>query len=126
MMAACSRPNISPGGVPKQPIERAWVGAMGLDGDAHQHRYVHGGPHRAVSLLGIEAIERVQADGHPIEPGAVGETLTTTGIELSGLPIGTRLAIGDTLVLEGLGRRRALATSSRARSATASPAGSRS
>ena len=55
-----------------------------------------------MSLLGIEAIERVQADGHPIEPGSVGENLTTTGIELSGLPIGTRLAIGtgSGLVLE--------------------------
>ena len=87
--------NISPGGVPKLPVERAWVGSAGLDGDAHHHHYVHGGPHRAVSLLGIEAIERVQADGHPIEPGAVGENLTTTGIELARLPIGTRLAIGE-------------------------------
>ena len=92
--------NISPGGVPKLPVERAWVGQQGLDGDAHRHRYVHGGPHRAVALLGIEAIERVQADGHPIEPGSVGENLTTTGIELSRLPIGTRLTIGERLVLE--------------------------
>jgi MOSC domain-containing protein YiiM len=87
--------NVSPGGVPKHPVDRAWVREQGLDGDAHEHRYVHGGPHRAVSLLGIEAIERVQADGHPIEPGSVGENLTTTGIELSGLPIGTRLTIGN-------------------------------
>jgi MOSC domain-containing protein YiiM/GNAT superfamily N-acetyltransferase len=92
--------NISPGGVPKLPVDRAWVGALGLAGDGHRHRFVHGGPHRAVALLGIEAIERVQADGHPIEPGAVGENLTTTGIELSRLPIGTRLAIGAALVLE--------------------------
>ncbi|HEX5014433.1 MAG TPA: GNAT family N-acetyltransferase [Candidatus Limnocylindrales bacterium] len=92
--------NISPGGVPKLPVEAAWVGEQGLQGDAHTHRYVHGGPHRAVALLGIEAIERVQADGHPIEPGSVGENLTTMGIELSRLPIGTRLAVGDALVLE--------------------------
>jgi MOSC domain-containing protein YiiM/GNAT superfamily N-acetyltransferase len=92
--------NVSPGGVPKLPVDRAWVGPLGLEGDAHRHRFVHGGPHRAVALLGIEAIERVQADGHPIEPGSVGENLTTTGIELSKLPIGTRLAIGDRLVLE--------------------------
>jgi MOSC domain-containing protein YiiM/GNAT superfamily N-acetyltransferase len=92
--------NVSPGGVPKLPVDQAWIGAQGLDGDAHRHRYVHGGPHRAVSLLAIEAIERVQADGHPIEPGSVGENLTTTGIELSRLPIGTRLRIGDRVVLE--------------------------
>lgn len=92
--------NISPGGVPKQAVERAWVGPLGLEGDRHRHDTVHGGPHRAVALLGIEAIERVQADGHPIEPGSVGENLTTVGIELAGLPVGTRLAIGDTLLLE--------------------------
>jgi MOSC domain-containing protein YiiM/GNAT superfamily N-acetyltransferase len=92
--------NISPGGVPKLPVERAWVGRLGLDGDAHHHVTVHGGPHRAVALLAIEAIERVQADGHPIEPGSVGENLTTSGIELARLAVGTRLAIGDELVLE--------------------------
>jgi MOSC domain-containing protein YiiM len=92
--------NISPGGVPKLPVERAWVGAVGLEGDGHHHASVHGGPHRAVALLGIEAIERVQADGHPIEPGSVGENLTTSGIELARLAVGTRLAIGDGLVLE--------------------------
>ena len=73
--------NVSAGGVPKLPVERAWVGELGLDGDGHNHDTVHGGPHRAVALLAIEAIERVQADGHPIEPGSVGENLTTTGIE---------------------------------------------
>jgi len=92
--------NVSPGGVPKLPVERAWVGELGLDGDRHRHDTVHGGPHRAVALLGIEAIERVQADGHPIEPGSVGENLTTTGIELASLAPGARLAIGDRLVLE--------------------------
>jgi MOSC domain-containing protein YiiM/GNAT superfamily N-acetyltransferase len=92
--------NVSPGGVPKLPVERAWVGPLGLEGDRQKHDTVHGGPHRAVALLAIEAIERVQADGHPIEPGSVGENLTTTGIELATLAPGTRLAIGDRLVLE--------------------------
>jgi MOSC domain-containing protein YiiM/GNAT superfamily N-acetyltransferase len=92
--------NVSPGGVPKQPVDRAWVGPLGLEGDRHRHDTVHGGPHRAVALLGIEAIERIQADGHPIEPGSVGENLTTVGIELAGLPVGTRLAIGESLVVE--------------------------
>ncbi|HXI81038.1 MAG TPA: GNAT family N-acetyltransferase [Verrucomicrobiae bacterium] len=92
--------NVSPGGVPKHPVDRAWVGRLGLDGDAHQHHTVHGGPHRAVALFAMEAIERVQADGHPIEPGSVGENLTTAGIELARLEAGTRLAVGETLLLE--------------------------
>jgi MOSC domain-containing protein YiiM len=92
--------NASPGGVPKLPVEQARIGRLGLEGDAHDHDHVHGGPHRAVCLLAIEAIERVRADGHSIEPGAVGENLTTVGIELSNLPVGTRLAIGDDVLLE--------------------------
>lgn len=92
--------NVSPGGVPKHPVERAWIGRFGVEGDRQRHDTVHGGPHRAVALLGIEAIERVQADGHPIYPGSVGENLTTFGIELSRLPVGTRLAIGEQAVLE--------------------------
>ncbi len=92
--------NVSPGGVPKLPVERAWVGRFGVEGDRQRHDTVHGGPHRAVALLGIEAIERVQADGHPIEPGSVGENLTTAGIEIASLPIGTRLAVGEQLLLE--------------------------
>jgi MOSC domain-containing protein YiiM/GNAT superfamily N-acetyltransferase len=92
--------NVSPGGVPKLPVAEAHVGLQGLDGDAHHHDHVHGGPHRAVCLLALEAIERVQADGHAIEPGAVGENLTTTGIELATLDVGTRLAIGEEVVLE--------------------------
>ena len=44
---------------------------------------VHGGPYRAVCLYAIEAIERLQAEGHPVEPGSVGDNLTTSGIEWS-------------------------------------------
>src|SRR4051812_22185876 len=93
--------NISPGGVPKRPVAAARVGRDGLDGDRHDHDRVHGGPHRAVALFALEAIERVRADGHPgVTPGAVGENLTTSGIELSLLPVGTRLAVGSEVVLE--------------------------
>lgn len=92
--------SVSPGGVPKLPVERAWVGPIGLAGDAHHDDTVHGGPHRAVALFAIEAIRRVAAEGHPIFPGSAGENLTTEGIEWAQLPAGTRAAIGDRLVLE--------------------------
>ena len=92
--------SVSAGGVPKLPIERAWVGPFGLDGDKHSEPTVHGGPHRAVCLFGIEAIERLQSEGHPIEPGGAGENLTTSGIEWSLLPVGARVRVGDTLELE--------------------------
>lgn len=92
--------NLSGGGVPKTPVPAARVGPLGLDGDAHRDDTVHGGPLRAVCLFAIEVIERLQAEGHPIEPGAVGENLTTAGIELADLAPGSRLGIGDEVLLE--------------------------
>ena len=92
--------SVSRGGVPKLPVVQAWVGRLGLDGDAHREHTVHGGPHRAVCLFSLEAIERLQADGHRVAPGSVGENLTTTGIEWSTLPLGTRARVGERLLLE--------------------------
>lgn len=92
--------SVSPGGVPKLPVPRAWVGRLGLDGDGHREDTVHGGPLRAVCLFSIEAIERLQAEGHPVEPGSVGENLTTTGVEWSTLPTGARARIGEELLIE--------------------------
>lgn len=92
--------NVSGGGVPKRPVERAWVGKLGLEGDAHSENTVHGGPHRAVCLFGMEVIERLQSEGHPIEPGGAGENLTTSGIEWSLLPVGTRARVGEKLEIE--------------------------
>jgi MOSC domain-containing protein YiiM/GNAT superfamily N-acetyltransferase len=92
--------NVSAGGVPKLPIGSGRVTRLGIEGDHQRGTTVHGGPHRAVSLLGIEAIQRVASEGHPIAPGTAGENLTTQGFDVSTLPVGTRLEIGDEVVLE--------------------------
>jgi MOSC domain-containing protein YiiM/GNAT superfamily N-acetyltransferase len=92
--------NVSPGGVPKVAVPEARVTRFGVVGDRQRDVTVHGGPHRAVSILGIEAIRRVAAEGHPIAPGTTGENLTVEGFDVSLLPIGTRLAIGEEVVLE--------------------------
>jgi MOSC domain-containing protein YiiM len=92
--------NTSKGGVPKLPVDEAYVDELGLDGDGHNDVAGHGGPFAAVSLLGIEVIERVAAEGHPIGPGTTGENVTTEGIEWGELPIGTRAAIGPEVVIE--------------------------
>lgn len=92
--------NVSPGGVPKLPVDAAFVGSLGLAGDDHHDRTEHGGPLRAVSLYTVEAIARVRAEGHPIAPGSAGENLTLQGIELSTLAAGHRLAVGESVVLE--------------------------
>jgi MOSC domain-containing protein YiiM len=92
--------SLSRGGVPKLPVDRAWVGWQGLEGDGHEAATVHGGPNRAVCLFATESIARLRAEGHPVAPGSVGENLTTEGIEWSLLPVGTRARVGDSLILE--------------------------
>ncbi|MEL7567779.1 MAG: MOSC domain-containing protein [Dehalobacterium sp.] len=62
---------------------------FGLKGDAH------GGPwHRQVSLLAIESIDKMRAKGLDVHPGDFAENLTTEGIDLVSLPIGTKIKIG--------------------------------
>src|SRR5690606_28182458 len=92
--------NISPGGVPKLPVERAMVRAEGIDGDGHNDRRHHGGPTRAVCLYSIELIRALQAEGHPIAPGTTGENVTTEGIDFSQLGPGDRLALGANVLVE--------------------------
>lgn len=100
--ARVAQVSVSPGGVPKLPIEGTWVGRLGLEGDAHtEPEPTHGGPDQAVCLYTLESIGRVAADGHRAFPGAFGENLTLEGIELMSLASGDRLAIGGGgLVLE--------------------------
>jgi MOSC domain-containing protein YiiM/GNAT superfamily N-acetyltransferase len=92
--------NVSGGGVPKMAVPQARVTRLGLEGDRQREPTVHGGPHRAVSILGIEAIRRVASEGHPIAPGTTGENLTIEGFDVALLPPGTHLAIGGEVVLE--------------------------
>ena len=73
--------NLSAGGVPKHPVSSIRVTVMGLEGDAHRDRRRHGGPDRALCLFSHECIRTLQAEGHPITPGSIGENLTVAGID---------------------------------------------
>lgn len=68
----------------------------GLVGDAHADCCSH----RQVSLLAMESIDKMRRLGFEVGPGDFAENLTTEGLELASLPVGTRLAIGDGLLLE--------------------------
>lgn len=70
------RINLSGGGVPKRPVEQAQLGREGFVGDWQNDRKHHGGPERAVCLYALSLIELLRSEGHPIEPGSVGENLT--------------------------------------------------
>jgi len=67
---------------------------FGLKGDAH------GGPwHRQVSLLANESVEKMKAKGLEVGYGDFAENITTEGIDLVHLPIGTEIRIGSSIVL---------------------------
>lgn len=82
-------------GVPKHSIEKGYFEVNnGLVGDAHAGNW-----HRQVSLLGMESIDKVKAMGlKGLCMGKFAENLTTDGIILYELPVGTKLKIGETLM----------------------------
>jgi MOSC domain-containing protein YiiM len=82
-------------GVNKEPVETVDVQVNhGIVGDAHA-----GDWHRQVSLLAEESIDFMRNKGLELDPGAFAENITTKGIDLVTLPIGTRLSNGE-VVLE--------------------------
>lgn len=68
----------------------------GLDGDAHADC----GSHRQLSLLAMESIDKMRKLGLEVGPGDFAENLTTEGVELFSLPVGTELSIGKDILLE--------------------------
>jgi len=67
------------------------VADFGLEGDAHASSKWH----RQVSLLAMESIEKMRAAGLDVGPGDFAENITTEGIDLVSLPIGTRVRVGE-------------------------------
>jgi len=65
----------------------------GIVGDAHAGEW-----HRQVSLLATESIAKMRALGLDVDSGDFAENITTRGIELVSLPIGTRLAVGEAVI----------------------------
>ncbi|MBN8598542.1 MAG: MOSC domain-containing protein [Planctomycetes bacterium] len=103
MPATVHQISISNGGVPKLPVPSARVSLQGLEGDWQNDRRYHGGPDRAVCLFPLSLIELLNAEGHPIAPGTIGENLTLAGIAAEGwakLVPGSRLNFSGGVQLE--------------------------
>ena len=92
--------NVSNGGVPKLAVREAALTSNGLEGDRQRDLRYHGGPERALCLFALERILELQAEGHPIFPGSVGENLTAVGLDWSVLKPGARLALGEEALVE--------------------------
>jgi MOSC domain-containing protein YiiM len=88
---------------------------FGVEEDAHagatiEHRYAkrfhpERPNERQVHLIGGELFDELERDGFHVEPGQLGENITTRGIALTDLPLGTRLRIANGAVVEVRGLR---------------------
>ncbi len=97
--------NVKPGvpgerGLPKQPVPSVEVTANGLAGDFNRYRTETkgGSADMAVLIMPLETLNEIQADGWPVEPGHIGENITTCGISYADLSPGTRVRIGESIL----------------------------
>jgi MOSC domain-containing protein YiiM len=84
-------------GTKKQDVKEGLLKEnFGLVGDAHADCCTH----RQVSLLAMESIDKMRTLGLELSPGDFAENLTTEGIDLMSLPVGTRMSVGEQIILE--------------------------
>ena len=84
-------------GIRKKPIKEVLLKTnYGIDGDAHASSKWH----RQVSLLALESIRKMQDKGLNVNPGDFAENITTEGIDLPTLPVGTKMTIGNNIEVE--------------------------
>lgn len=91
VLAVCTSLNKGERKTPVPSVEL--VAGHGIAGDAHA-----GDWHRQVSLLAQESIDKMRAMGLSVSAGDFAENITTTGIDLVSLPIGSRLSICSVLL----------------------------
>ena len=84
-------------GTKKVPVDSVTTKEKhGIIGDAH----ADGSTQRQVSLLAIESIDKMRGRGYDLQPGDFAENITTRGIDWTTLPVGTRIEVGNGVVLE--------------------------
>lgn len=82
-------------GTTKKAVEEANViENQGIEGDAHAGSHWH----RQISLLSVESIEKMKGKGMLLNYGDFAENITTEGIDLLSLSVGTKLQIGDCIL----------------------------
>jgi MOSC domain-containing protein YiiM len=98
MLGTIIQINTSRGGLPKRAVVGAMVTPLGLEGDAVAHPAFHGGPRKAVLLIASETVDELRAQGYPVFYGALGENLTTRGLDPRQLRVGQRFLAGGALL----------------------------
>jgi MOSC domain-containing protein YiiM len=90
--------NISPGGLPKRAIAGGWITPLGIEGDLHAHPNIHGGPNKAILIIASEVVDALTARGYPLFYGAMGENLTTRGIDVRQIRVGDQFRVGGAML----------------------------
>lgn len=90
--------NISRGGIPKLAVPEARVTPVGLEGDSCAHPQIHGGPNQAVLLICSEVVEELVARGYPVFLGALGENITSAGLDRARMRLGQRYRLGSAII----------------------------
>src|SRR5665648_452404 len=83
------------GTVKKEITEGMLIKDFGLEKDAHSGKW-----HRQISLLGIESVNKMRDKGYQLSFGDFAENLAVECISLYKLPIGTKLKVGEEVLLE--------------------------
>jgi MOSC domain-containing protein YiiM len=84
-------------GVRKKAVDMAVLKEnFGIENDAHASEKWH----RQVSLLALESVRKMQEMGLNVGPGDFAENITTEGIDLPVLPVGTKMMIGRGIEVE--------------------------
>jgi MOSC domain-containing protein YiiM len=90
--------NVSRGGIPKRAVSEAEITLEGLRGDWWAHPNIHGGSRQAVLLVTVEGIEELIAKGFELYPGALGENLTTRGLDRLEVRAAQRYRVGTAVL----------------------------
>ena len=90
--------NLSLGGLPKRAVRLGFVNVLGIEGDRHAHPEIHGGERKAILLIASEVVDELTARGYPLFYGALGENLTTRGIDVRDIRIGDQVRAGGAML----------------------------
>jgi MOSC domain-containing protein YiiM len=98
MTGAVIQVSVSGGGIPKRAIEEGLIAPLGIEGDRQAHPEIHGGPRQALLIISAEGIDDLVTLGFPLFYGALGENITTHGLDRRFWRIGQRWRLGTAII----------------------------
>lgn len=98
MQGTIEQVSVSRGGIPKAAILSGVVTKRGIATDSCRNRRYHGGPDQAILLITAEGIDELTSAGYPLYPGALGENITTRGLDRKAVRIGHKFRIHEALI----------------------------